>query len=426
VATIKKLARILAYTFLILAGCDAVLMVSGIFPPKRLYGDPTLGFPFPDQREGEAPQLVVQSFHWRFAHSDSGQMVRNRDASRSRRGLEEIMASPPEILIAVGGDSQTGLPYRNDLTHPLILEEVLQRSGLHAEVVNGGQGGYSPLQAYLYFNERLSKLHPAAFILNLYTGNDFFDLMRYDDRPHYEPVGGGRYTIQPPVWYRFSNPSLQGTLVGRSRVWFVIESVSRKIGLWNAFSRISYLTSMARDNGGSFSTALAYVRAVARSEEDSLSYPPAFSAQILNQYLFFHFFPAAEKESLRRLAFLISSMKREHPTVVFVISPIPSAALIGALKADRLFLRKLKELEIDYDSLIAQEGRLYDSVCSIAADQGHVVIDNRPTLCDSVASSQAFMTEDFHLSPAGSRLLGETEARALQGILHSRPGGPAR
>ena len=66
-----------------------------------------------------------------------------------------------------------------------------------------------------------------------------------------------------------------------------------------------------------------------KAREPSLGYPDAFSAQMLNQQLFFQHFPSAREESIRRMRELMILIRRENPGITLVMSPIPSYELAG-------------------------------------------------------------------------------------------------
>ena len=205
---VKRLGLLICYLVAVLALCDVVLILLNILPPKHLYGDQTVGFLNP---QGTGVPYTFQSDHWRYSQSDSGLIAVNERGFRSDRTIRQIHSSPKKNSICVIGDSHTDLPYKNEYTHPFVLQRCLIESGFRdVEVFAAGRGSYSPLQACLYYENFVQDLQPSVLILNLYTGNDFFDMIRIDDRPYYEPDGAGKYRIHPPVWYKFTDPSTKG------------------------------------------------------------------------------------------------------------------------------------------------------------------------------------------------------------------------
>ena len=115
------------------------------------------------------------------------------------------MADHSKFKIGVTGDSQTDLCAPNAETHAGVLERELDADGADVMVLPYGVGRYSPLQDYLVFKKVLKPYTPDALIVNFYTGNDFNDLLRVDDRPHFVDVDG-HYEIAGPTWYRYQDP----------------------------------------------------------------------------------------------------------------------------------------------------------------------------------------------------------------------------
>ena len=67
------------------------------------------------------------------------------------------------------------------------MERELNSMALQSAVFAFGAGKYSPLQTYLAVREPIQQYSADAFVLNFYTGNDFYDMLRVDDRPSPQP-----------------------------------------------------------------------------------------------------------------------------------------------------------------------------------------------------------------------------------------------
>jgi hypothetical protein len=395
----------------VLAAGDLVCALSGICAPSYTYGDSDVGAIDP---VGTGVPYTYQTPHWRFARSDTGSIRVNERGFRTDRSIAEIKSAPMSLPIAVTGDSHTDLPYGHGYDHPFVLERELRQAGIRgAEVFGLGRGTYSPLQAYLFVKKVSADLNPRVIILNLYSGNDFFDLMRIDDRPYFEPKGDGTYAIHPPVWYRLSDPTLRGSWTEQSRLLYLVRSFGRETGIADAIHRFSYLVDLAHANGYGFSHALAYLFALNASKGENLVFPRAYPSQILNQYLFFQYFPRTKAESLRRLEYLLGMIRRQNPGVSLILSPIPSAALAGSLDSDSSFQGKLREMGISSEDVIEQESALLDSSRAIAKRQEWRFIDNVSALQKAEPRSALYLSEDLHLSPNGSLVVGSNEAQAL-------------
>jgi hypothetical protein len=183
----------------------------------------------------------------------------NERGFRTDRTIGQILSSPKKNAICVIGDSHTDLPYKKEYTHPFVLQRSLVESGCRdVEVFAAGRGSYSPLQACLYYENFVQDLQPSVLILNLYTGNDFFDMMRIDDRPYYEPDSTGNYRIHPPMWYKFTDPSTEGSLIDKSRVLFLMEMFARRSGLWRIVMHFQYLVELSKLQGEGMGIAFSY------------------------------------------------------------------------------------------------------------------------------------------------------------------------
>jgi len=384
---------------------DLVLIVSNLFPPTNLYGDEKVGFLLPP---ATGTRYTYQSSHSRFIASDTGAITVNERGCRTDRTIEEIRNAPKDLTLCVIGDSQTELPYRLEYTHAYVLQRELKRSGLDTEVLAAGRGGFSPLQAFIYLKEFVIDLKPSVIILNLYTGNDLFDMMRTDDRPYYVSAGDGGYAIHSPVWYKYTDPADSGSVFQQSRVLYLLREVSDEIGLQGIFSRLQYLVPLAQEQGGGLGTALSYIDDLAETREPALDYPPAFAAQVLNQHLFFRYFPAAREESLRRIRFLLATMRSEYPDRRLVLSLIPSPVLCDDMRKEPVLLSVLSRVGLSMSEVAEEENALYDSCLSIGREEGWSVTSNREIL--STGCRGFWMMEDLHLSPAGSRVVGENQA----------------
>lgn len=400
---------IIAVTLLLV---DGVLIALGLFPPVHDYGDADLGW---------RPARATGRMEWgqciEFSAGETVRYRRNEDGIRTSSARAAILADSTAVTIAVSGDSHTELCAANEATHPGVLETALRARGVPALVLPYGAGRYSPLQAYLAFRTVLRPYHPRVFVLNVYTGNDFYDMLRVDDRPHFVPVDSG-YRVAPPVWFALDDPATRH----RSRVLFAARTLADKVGVRSLYFRLSELRRLGVQEGGSLWDVLAYMRDIWKAREPSIGYADALTAQMLNQQLFFHRFPAGEEESLRRMQALMVLARRENPGVVFVMSPLPSYQLAGEQPVDSVLLRVLDRLPISYAEGVGQERRLYERLRSLAQSTGWWFVDNLAALHTYQGSERLYNDFDYHLLPAASALIGQAEAALLVQALHAPPG----
>ncbi len=393
-------ASIVALTLLVL---DGVCIAFNLFPPTHNYGDPDLGW-----RSAPATGRMAIGRCLEYSTGTTIDYVRNEDGVRTSLSRADIQADTTSTKIGVTGDSHTDLCAPNSETHAGVLESELRAAGLPTIVFAFGSGRYSPLQAYLAFRTVLRPYRPQVLVLNLYTGNDFYDILRADDRPHFVHAGTG-YRIAEPVWFSLENPKEEH----RSRVLFAARSMADKVGLRPLYIRVSELRRLAGDQGGGLPAVFAYMKDLWRAREPTVGYPDAFTSQMLNQQLFFHHFPTAQDESIRRIQALMTLIRDENPGLILVMSALPSYELSGEKPVDAALLRAHKRLPVSYEEGARQERGLYERLRGLAAAQGWLFVDNLAALQTYRGSERLFNSYDYHLLPVASALVGRAQAAIL-------------
>jgi hypothetical protein len=325
-----------------------------------------------------------------------------------------IISDSSHVRIGVTGDSQTDLCTPNEKLHAGVLESELDAQGVPAMVMTYGAGRYSPLQGYLAFRKVLRPYHPQVLVLNVYTGNDLYDILRADDRPHFVATDSG-YRIADPIWYSLDDPKVQY----RSRVLFALRAVGDEVGVRKLFLRLKELWRVGAERRAGFATVLGYMRDLWKARDPSLGYSDAFTAQFLNQQLFFHRFPGSEEESVRRIRALMTQIRRENPGLILVMSPLPSYEVVGEQPIDPELLRTLQRLPVSYEEGVQQEEALYQRLRDLAAEAGWIFVDNLAALRAYHGSERLFNNFDYHLLPTASALIGRAQAAALVKVLQS-------
>jgi len=382
---------------------DVVCNVLGVFPPTYEYGDPAVGW------VAAPPTGVIGEYGCvEYSSGVTYTYTRNEDGVRTLLSAHELVTDSQRYLIAVTGDSQTDLCAPNAQTHAGVLERVLNASGLRAAVLPYGAGRYSPLQDYLVFKKVLLKYHPDAFVLNFYTGNDFYDMLRVDDRPHFVRTDSG-YTLAPPVWYVYDSPGL----LPHSRVLFALRSFAKWAGLHGFVQRLRVLAALASEQGKGLATVLTYMNDLRKSRQASVGYGAALAAQMLNQQLFFHRFAESRAEAIRRVRALLQMVRRENPDLLLMLSPIPSYQLAQQQPVDDALLRTLARLPITYEGGVQEERALYDSLRVLAREGGWLFVDNLRALRAYKGPDRLYNNFDYHLLPAASEIIGRAQAQAL-------------
>lgn len=391
---------------------DLTLMALGLFPPTYDYGDADIGWvaapPTGHMREDRCTEYstgVVFTF------------TRNEDGVRTPVSATALTTNRNSYLIGVTGDSQTELCAPDAQTHSGVLQTDLNAAGLRATVVAYGAGRYSPVQDYVAFKKALKKYNPDAFVLNLYTGNDFYDILRVDDRPHLVRSDSG-YVIAPPVWYRYDEPGMKR----HSRVLFALRAIAKRIGIYGVVQRVQVLRGVAAEQGKGLGAIFGYLNDLRKSDEPSVGYSAALSAQMLNQQLFFYRFPASRAESLHRVAALLALIRRENPRLTLVLSALPSYELVQQQPVDKPLRHALERLPVTYEGGLREERALYDTLRILAREAGWLFADNLPALQAYQGPGRLYNNFDYHLLPPASEIIGRTQAEVLLRSLRPRPG----
>jgi len=404
-ARVRSVARqvgiSLVVILLTLLAMDLLLIGTGAFPPTYEYGDAELGW------ATIAPETLPYDWCIDGATQTRYDYYRNELGIRTRFTKREIEATD-RFIVAEVGDSHSDLCAPNDQTHQGVLEAELNGAGLDSLVLSNGVGRYSPLQEYLLFKQRLRPFNPGALVLNLYTGNDFIDILRMDDRPHFVRAGD-HYEIAPPVWYRYYDPDAPRY----SRVMFVTRSLLDRIGIRNIYLRLRLLNAAAGREGEGLGTVLRYIMDIRRSTAPSVGYSGALAAQFLNQQLYLHYFPASESEALRRTRELMRLAREENPGIALVMSPIPSYQLVARQPVDAALTETLARLPLTFEQGVEQEERLYYALRDFSREEGWVFVDNLAPLRAYRGNERLYNDFDYHITPAASAIIGKNEAEAI-------------
>lgn len=384
---------------------DAALIYFNLFPPRYEYGEPELGF---------APHMPGRVMEDSCTDNVTGAevtIVKNEFGIRTDVAVPELLSNPGRLKIAVVGDSQTELCTPNSLTHPGVLEKELRHWDPNTVILSYGRGRYSPLQAYLLFKKRLKQFKPQALLINFYTGNDFYDMLRVDDRPYLaKPEGSSTYELREPVWLKYEDPRIQH----RSRVLFVLRSVLKETGIRDLFIRLRFLLDLAQEQKQGLGKAVAYINDLRAAVNSEVGYPAAYAAQMLNQQIFFHHFPNTIEESRRRVRFLMEMIRKENPDMLLIMSPIPSYQLVQQQPVDQTLLQTIGKMPFTYEDGLRQEEALYYTLKVVAQEMGWLFIDNLVPLRTYKGSERLFNVFDYHVTPAASTIIGSNEARTLE------------
>jgi hypothetical protein len=404
-----NLGLLLVVTSISVAAVDGLLVLTGLLPPSYRPGDSRVGwYAAPASGAMVATECVEMASGIRYV------VQRNEDGVRTDRSALELAGPSDTLEVVASGDSHTDLCANNERTHFGETATALSGQGHPARAYAFGSGKYSPLQAYLAIEPLLSRYAADVFVLNLYTGNDFYDMLRIDDRPYLEGQQGS-YRIAQPVWYSYDPPGRPP----RSRVLFGLRRLADLTGVRRVYLRVSYLRDVAARQNVGAATLLRYMNDLRRSADPALGYPQAYTAQMLNQQLFFHHFPGTREESLARVKALLEIIRTRHPDVMLLLSPIPSYQAVVPEESDSGMRYVLDRLPITYKGGVAEEELLYRKLEPLARDAGWVFVDNLSSLRAVADHSALYNHFDFHIEPTASAIIGRAQASAIARTLEA-------
>jgi len=108
---------------------------------------------------------------------------------------------------------------------------------------NGAFGGFSPAQYARVILYKGVPINPDIVVVGIYTGNDFFDLLRKDDRPWVKLIDD-KLVWQEPDWVTLKDPDFKKSTLNQSRIyWIGYELFNRTVGY--TYSRAQYLFDSA-------------------------------------------------------------------------------------------------------------------------------------------------------------------------------------
>lgn len=391
-----------------LALADLTLISLGLFPPTYRPGDPLTGWTAARPTGAMQRESCVE-----YSTGDVHSFQRNEDGARTRYSSTQLESDNELFKIAVAGDSQTELCAPNSQTHFGVLEQELAARGVHAATFSMAAGKYSPLQAYIAVRELAERYSADAIVLNIYTGNDIYDMLRIDDRPYFTPSGDGSYSIAAPIWFQEDPPDAPP----RSRVLFALKEIGKRTGIWNAVVRIRYLYATAADYDAGIDSVVLYMNDLRKTASNDVGYSAALAAQMLNQQLFFYRFPGSSDAALDRVKALLEMIKEENPNRFLILSALPSYQLVSQTDADEVLLAAFDRLPLSYEDSIRAELRYYQELETMASDTGWHFVDSLSALRQYQGTERLFNDFDFHYLPVASAIIGKAQADVVSAQL---------
>ncbi|HTF91082.1 MAG TPA: SGNH/GDSL hydrolase family protein [Planctomycetota bacterium] len=130
---------------------------------------------------------VTLEMHWK--EHPAGKFTWKTNSLGCRED-HELAVPPADLRVLVAGDSHTCGLCNDDESYPNLLETSIKRArgGKSVEVLNAALGGYS-FYNYLGTLLRLRDFEPQVFVVGIFGGNDFNELL-----PLYLPFHGKPWT----------------------------------------------------------------------------------------------------------------------------------------------------------------------------------------------------------------------------------------
>jgi hypothetical protein len=92
---------------------------------------------------------------------------------------------------------------------------------------------------------------------------------------------------------------------------------------------------------------------------------------------------------------------------------VPSYQLVNRTPVDPAFLEVIGKLPISYESGVAEELELYQTLKRMALESGWVFVDNLPRLQEYQGKERLYNRTDYHIEPVASEIIGKAQAREI-------------
>jgi lysophospholipase L1-like esterase len=109
-------------------------------------------------------------------------------------------------IVCLGGSTTYGHGVRSTDAWPAVLEQVLERRGIHAEVINAGVPGYGSHQIVLRYRRDIARLRPDVVLF-------------------YEGWNRAGALVDPAGWVPYATPRPNATTIQRAGIWIAKHSL---------------------------------------------------------------------------------------------------------------------------------------------------------------------------------------------------------
>ena len=382
-----------AYYFIVIVFFDLLLVLSGFFEPVYRYGNKEVGHGYP-----------INQDRYLFCEDCPDGQFREVTNSMGFKEFDEPKIPFDGTRVLFLGDSHMQGVCSNEETIADQFEQIAtSRMGRKVDAQNGAYGGLSPAQYARVLIYKGLQLKPNIVVIGLYTGNDYFDLMRTDDRP-WVYLSGDTLEWGEPDWVVDKNPAFQRSILSHSRVFYLFDRIYTKT-LRYPYTRARYLYNSTPE-GASFSRIWRFLYSLRKGNELGKNW----WNQMLTQDLYFRLFDKIDNADklLHHLLRLYKDICKEN-NIRLVIAPIPTAIDIHthALKPRYEALQQEIANLADFEDVVAVLQERYNFIDKICEEENIEFYDLRKPLLEHARGKKLYYKNDFHINPEANRIIAE-------------------
>jgi len=99
---------------------------------------------------------------------------------------------------------------------------------------------------------------------------------------------------------------------------------------------------------------------------------------------------------------------------------VPSYQLVNRTPVDSALLEVIGRLPVTYESGVAEELELYQTLKRMALESGWIFVDNLPRLRQYQGKERLYNRTDYHIEPVASEIIGKAQAREIVNHVRTR------
>ena len=348
-------------------------------------------------------------------HPETGLIEIRRNNCGFREDSDTALLKPQGVSrVLILGDSHTDGACLNSQSYANRLEALLSsRIGPpRIEVINAGQGSFSPYQEWWLYEQVGRHFSPDLIVVALYSGNDYWELLQTQDRVHLERVAD-RFEHQAFPKLGSSDPAMPSTLASRGKA-----ILRNNLATYQAFAAVPFLRSAF---GTPLQSSPLEVKVQKLLHESHIVY-----FQSMGQAAFFAASPKKLSEADAYWRHVVSlfqtSANRDRAELLFLVIPTlrevcPEVDPVGLDTAAATL-----ELSPQQAALDSEIRRL--AVRAVEDSHAEVIDLYAPLAAARISDPTVLLYHQFdnHLASEGHRLVAEFIQHKVQSIL-DRKGG---